>query len=138
MSLSRSVVKWWPVVLTVAVLGCEPTPPPPAPAPPAPVSSRDVATVQSEFARRDPNSRVGTVSAVRSQDSLAAVSGINLMSIRPGDAISFVDSSQTAVAHGLISNVDTTDNLLVVKYTPASGGRAPNKGDIAIWFAPTP
>lgn len=139
MGFSRWFVRVSPMVIAAGLIGCQPAPAPTPPAPPPPHTSRqDVAKMKMDFAKADPNARVGDVAAVRSQDTLVAVEGMSLKDIRTGAAVSFVDSDQNVVANGIVDSLDKKDGLLIVRYVPTSGGRAPNQGDGVIWFMPTP
>jgi hypothetical protein len=112
--------------------GC--TPPPPPPPPPA-ATSFDISRLQSDLQRHDPGARAGSVTRVREDEKLAAISmasgeGSSKQDVKVNDPITFTDSFQNPVANGTVVSKD--GDLLIVNYTPATGGRAPKEGDIAV------
>src|SRR5271155_3274125 len=80
--------------------GCTPPPPPP---PPPPATSFDISRLQSDLQRHDPGARAGSVTRVRADQNLAAVSmatgfGSSKEAVKVDDPITFTDSFQTPVA----------------------------------------
>ena len=132
MSLRRSVLFLISQTLVLAALaGCTPPPPPP---PPAPATPHDISQLQSDLQFHDPGARAGSVTRVRSDENLVAVElagyGTSKQAVKVDDPITFTDPNQTPVANGSVVSID--GSLLVVKYSPIAGGRAPQEGDIAV------
>jgi hypothetical protein len=133
MSLRRSLpLMLLPGFFAALLVGCA-SAPAPAPAPPA--APQSVSTVQDEYQVNDHGARAGTVVKVRTDTSLAAVllipsAGSATESIVRDDPFTFIDSSRQPLANGKVVSIE--GNLLVVSYTPISGGRAPLEGDYAV------
>lgn len=108
----------------------------PAPPPPPELTQDTLNSIKADFEKIDPSVRVGAVTGVRPDPKLAAVEKISLDGLRQGISVSLVgiiNGQQTTLANGLILSVD--NNVVIVKYTPASGAvRAPAKDDLAVVF----
>jgi len=119
------------VILVVGMLGgCRPKPPPPAPQMPPPADAQVVQQLRESYQRIHPGTRVGLVTAVAPDVTLAAVQDIDLKSFKKGDILTLIDSQEQPVANGTVVNI--TPDALHVKYTPVPGGRAPQQGDLAV------
>jgi len=133
MSLRRSVlVLLSQTIISGLLIGCQPPPPPP---PPPVATSYDISHLQSDLQQHDPGALAGSVTRVRSDEKLAAIemagsSGSSKQQVKVDDPITFTDSTQRAVANGSV--VSTDGGLIIVKYVPVTGGRAPQEGDIAV------
>jgi hypothetical protein len=118
------------------IVGCQPAPKPVTVAPPPPASEEDIAAVQADLQQQDPSVRTGSVTSVRPEDNLAAVTlspsnNSAAAKIKVGDTFTFVDSKQDPQANGSVVS-EENDSLLVISYVPAPNGRAPKEGDIAV------
>jgi hypothetical protein len=130
-----------PALGAALMTGCatEPvkTPPPPAPVI-VPASSDQAMNITLDVTKLDPSAKVGSVKAVNSSAGMVAVGGIPLDAVKKGDSIQFVDGRSNCVANGTIITIDKSTDpavpYLIVDYTPASGGRAPIKGDLAVFI----
>lgn len=90
-----------------------------------------------QFAKSDPNVRVGHVGYVDTGDMSASVVMEMLDGIKNGDTVSFTDAKQNPVAAGTVRGITDPNpyRFLIVDYKPApDGGRAPMKGDLAVWI----
>lgn len=110
--------------------GCRPKAAPPGATLPPPADAQMVQELRQSYQRIHPGTRVGLVTAVAEDITLAAVGDIDLKSFRNGDIITFIDTNQLPIANGTVVNI--TPDALHVKYTPAPDGRAPRKGDLAV------
>jgi hypothetical protein len=142
----RSLVLLMSAALGAAMLsGCaeEPkkTPPPMAPVI-IPASSEQQQAAAEDFTHLDPSAKVGHVAGSRPSDMMAAVAGISGDDVKVGDTIVFADGRQKGIANGTIRSIDKTTDptlpLLIVDYdfSTVPGGRAPVRGDLAIFFKP--
>lgn len=127
--LAGTVIFGGAVVLGMAA-GCRPKSGPPTAALPPEADASLVQQLRQSYQRIHPGTRVGLVTAVAEEVSLAAVSDIDLKSFKNGDILTFIDTNEQPFANGTVVNI--TDDALHVKYTPASGGRAPRQGDLAV------
>jgi hypothetical protein len=135
MALSRWVLRLASVTLPASLMiGCAAPPPAaPAAAPAPPATSNDVSHVQMELQQHDKGAVAGSVIKILSASHLAAVvlaSQHNASMVRVDDAFTFTDSNQNPIANGKVVSVD--QGIVVVSYVPATGGREPSVGDIAI------
>lgn len=118
------------VVAVGLTAGCRPKAPPAGPQLPPPADAQLVQDLRQSYQRIHPGTRVGLVTAVAEDVTLAAVGDIDLKSFRYGDILTFIDSNEKPVANGTVVNI--TDDALHVKYSPVPGGRAPRQGDLAV------
>jgi hypothetical protein len=88
--------------------------------------------VHDELVKILPGAVMGSVAAVK--DGMAAVSGISAAAVKKGDSIQFLDASSMGIANGSIVSADPNSAYLVVEYTPTAGGRAPMRGDMAVYI----
>jgi hypothetical protein len=127
-----------PCVATTLLGGCTPPPPPPAPAPvPQAPTEQQAVAVQAEILKVSPNWVVGKVAGV--SGSMAAVTDIPFATVKEPKSILFLDGNSAVVAMGTVSTASDKDSqYLIVEYTPATtvGGRAPIRGDIAVYIPP--
>jgi hypothetical protein len=137
MRLSRSLVLLVLPPLAVTLLGgCTPPPAPPAPAPaPQAPTEQQAQAVQAEILKVSPNWIVGKVAGVK--DGMAAVTDIPYASVKEPKSIQFLDANSAVIANGTVSTASDKDSqYLIVEFMPATtaGGRAPIKGDIAVYI----
>ena len=106
-----------------------------------PPSEAQTSVITSDFQKIDPNTKIGRVAAVDSSASMAAVAGIPLDAVKMNgslQSIQFVNGQSTTIANGTIDSIDKTTDpanpYLIVKFEPAAGGRAPIKGDLAVFI----
>ena len=138
MPSSRSLVLMLlPSLGAVLLTGCAAPPPPPPPPAIVPATPEQAADLQAEFAKANPNARVGHVSAVNTTAGTAAVLGIPIGELHKGDSIQFLDSKEKQVANGTVVD-QNTDNpnyaFLIVHYDALDGGRPPAEGDLAVYL----
>ena len=110
-------------------LGCRPKSQPPDGLPPKGDTSL-VQELRQSYQRIHPGTRVGLVTAVAEDVTLAAVGDIDLKSFKNGDILTIIDTNEKPVANGTVVNI--TPDALHVKYAPVPGGRAPRQGDLAV------
>jgi hypothetical protein len=126
-----------PVLAAIVLGGCTPPPKPPAPAPaPQPASEQQISDIHDNIVKILPGALVGNVVMVK--DGMAAVGGISTAAVHKGDSIQFLDASSVGVANGTISiTPDPSSSFLIVDFTPTANGRAPMKGDVAVYLPAT-
>jgi hypothetical protein len=93
--------------------------------------------VQAEILKVSPDWIVGKVAGVK--NGMAAVTDISYASVKEPKSILFLDGNSAVVAMGTVSTASDKDSqYLIVEYTPATtaGGRAPIRGDIAVYIPP--
>lgn len=97
-----------------------------------PTASRDkVQALRESYMRSNPNVRVGVVTNVLTEERLASVGDVSLDDFQDGQGLTFIDSSGKTLTYGHIVRI--TQSSLHVRYNaPAAGGRAPQKGDLAV------
>jgi hypothetical protein len=98
-------------------------------APPA-VDTERVAEIRGMYQQVNPATRVGYVNAALPGEGLVSVTDVPTRDFRAGDAVTFVDLQQNAVATGRV--VAVLPDAVHVRYTPTV--RAPGVGDIAVKF----
>jgi hypothetical protein len=103
--------------------------PAPAPMPRVP-TSQQVSEMRDAFKKVSPSARVGIVTAVLADQSLAMVGDFPVDGVRAGDIISFVDADEQAIAHGDV--IEIRDGKVIVHFQAAA--RAPMVGDAAVKF----
>jgi hypothetical protein len=127
-----------PVLAGILLGGCTPTAPAPAPAPaPQPATPQQAAQVQADIVRVIPGAQVGHVSGI--SGTQAAVAGISLDAVKIGESIQFTDGNSVGIANGTVFYKDATSPdfpFLIVDFEPLPNGRAPIKGDLAIYSPP--
>jgi len=125
-----------PTVAATLLGGCTPPPPPPAPAPaPMAPTQEQAMAVQAEILKVSPNWIVGKVAGVK--NGMAAVTDIPYASVKEPKSIQFLDANSLVIANGTVSTASDKDSqYLIVEFTPATtvGGRAPIKGDLAVYI----
>ncbi|MCC7349198.1 MAG: hypothetical protein IT446_01390 [Phycisphaerales bacterium] len=111
-------------------LGCRPKSPPSNGSLSSSGDAELVQQLRQSYQRIHPGTRVGLVTAVAEDVSLAAVGDIDLKSFSNGDILTFIDPNEKPVANGTVVNI--TPDALHVKYAPLPDGRIPRQGDLAV------
>ena len=100
------------------------------PAPPA-----DVQAVRQAIRASDPKAIVGVVTAVLPDTSFASVGDVPVADFHVGEVVTFIDGEQHSLTHGVVKGI-SGDSLHVQYDKPATGGREPQVGDLAVRFKP--
>lgn len=117
-------------LLAAAVGGCQNKPDPAVDALP-PVTDIDVEALRERYQKRNPDHRVGVVTAVLEASNLAAVGDIALQEFGIGDVVVFIDANEQPFNTGRV--VNATSTALHVQYDPDQ--RAPRVGELAVRLA---
>jgi len=92
---------------------------------------QQLAAIQADFQRANPNARVGVVSAVAADANLATVGRVKPRDFRMNDVVTFIDAEGRILTSGSVSG--TAGGDLQVRYAqPREGGRIPRVGDLAV------
>src|SRR4051812_15053032 len=119
------------VVGVGGLVGCQQKQPPSTQPVFVPASADSAKALREEYQKRDQTVQVGLVIAVKGDSNLAAVGEVTVSAFKPGDVVTFIDSSQTVIAVGHVVNV--VSDAVHVKYVPQGpGSRAPQEGDLAV------
>jgi len=122
------------MTLAAAMTACQPqSSPVTRPALPTP-TAQTVAQIRAQYAKIDPDARVGVVQGVLAANCLAAVGDVPVADLAAGDVITFLDNNGQTITMGHVVPAIEKDPVYVyVKYdAPKAGGRVPAKGDIAV------
>jgi len=119
------------VTMAAALTACQPqTPPQAGPIYKVP-TAQTVAQIRRQYAKIDPDARVGVVKGVRDANCLAAVGDMPVEDIAVGDIITFLDANGQIITMGHVEAIDK--DLVLVKYEILrQQGGIPVKGDIAV------
>jgi hypothetical protein len=98
-------------------------------------AAANVAEIRQRYQRRDPQTQVGLVLAANPSVDMVAVGEVDPSQFRPGDIVSFVDTSENPLTSGRVIRV-LTDSLHVRYDPPIGSRRAPREGDVMIRFRP--
>jgi hypothetical protein len=94
------------------------------------VSQDQLNLLRSDYQRKNPDARVGLVTAVLTHERLASVGSIPVKDFSVGDVVSFIDPSGDIIATGQVEAI--ADNRLEVRYAPPTEDRDPMVGDLAV------
>ena len=117
------------LITATAVAGGCVSKPVPVPEPASPSASQ-VESIRLSYISAFPNARVGVVSSVLPDEPYALVTQIDTKDLKAGEIVSFIDSSESIVAHGEIIKVEA--DSLAIKFVAVT--RTPRTGDVAVKF----
>ena len=101
-----------------------------------PASPQVLAAIRKQVTATNPQAIVAAVTAVEPGGRpFAAVGDVPTAQIHEGEPITFMDSNQNMLTHGIVRRI--LPNAVHVQWYPPSGGqRAPRVGDVAIRYRP--
>lgn len=99
----------------------------------APATPAQLESLREMYAAKRPGTIVGSVTAVRPEDSLVAVGDVKADSFLLNDLVSIVDSAENTIAFGHVVRRLEGDGVHV-KYESRDNARAPQQGDMVVRF----
>jgi len=101
-----------------------------------PASPQVLAAIRKQVTATNPQAIVAAVTAVEPGGRpFAAVGDVPTAQIHEGEPITFMDSNQNMLTHGIVRRI--LPNAVHVQWYPPTGGqRAPRVGDVAIRYRP--
>jgi hypothetical protein len=102
-----------------------------------PASPQVVVAIRKEITASNPDALVGVVIAVEPKGRpFAAVSDVPAEQFREGDPMTFIDSNNNQLTHGIVRRI--VGNMVHVQwYPPLKDQRAPRVGDLAVRYRPS-